>query len=308
MLNNKYSEDSIVETILFALDIELKKRRINKKYLNEIKVHKIVYNVADNLDLEITRSWYMRGCYVWCAEPIDLFLNVPEFSFRNVIDHLVKEILAILDDLIDDINVFQLKTSTFLRELYQKLAPSKFRDLYLANLDFKEMYDSFLNQLSSNQRLFFVEADTTEVSSSLSKLHMAITNTIEDNRILDVFIEYTSLLEKVALGLEEKARNDNVNKEMINFAKHVFEVYDNEVWKLPAIEITKQTIKGPRREDVIKSLSEAFNTTLNRVKVLMKSFEDKVAELNLSPSEEFLLEKILPTDSAKAYLRALRDL
>ncbi len=305
-LFNDYDEETLVRMILSCLDRVLKRRRIDKTYLNDVKVHKIVYMVAERLNLDITRSWYMRGCYVWCGNLINDF-----FKFSDFIDSPLNIIASIIVDAVEsvikDLGVFELKRQDFLKKLYKEFAPSEFRDLYVAYYDFKINYESFLNQLQPVERLFFVEIDSTLVSSSLSKLHMAITKTIEDHRIVDVFIEYTTLLETIAFGVEEKALDNEITKEMIKFCKEAYEFYDNEVWKLPAIEIAKRTMKGKNRNEILQKLLNNFNITLNNVKDL-KIYEKRIDELGLNPSEEFLLERIDPSPPAKAYLKALRDL
>jgi hypothetical protein len=301
---NNYDEETLVKMILAGLDRVLKSRKIDKDYLNEVKVHKIVYMVAEDLNLDITRSWYMRGCYVWCNKPINEYFK----PYGRIYLDPSPDIIDAINNVIRVLEVFSLKRQDFLKKLYEEFAPSEFRNLYIAYYDFKINYESFLRQLQQSEKLFFIDVDSTLVSSSLSQLHMAITDTIKDHRIVDVFIQYTTLLETIALGLEEKIRNNEVTKEMVDFCQEAYEFYDNEVWKLPATEIANRTMKGRNSREVLQKLWRNFNTTLSNVKVYLEIYEKRIDELDLNPSEEFLLERIEPSFPAKEYLKALRDL
>jgi len=301
---NNYDEETLVKMILAGLDRVLKSRKIDKDYLNEVKVHKIVYMVAEDLNLDITRSWYMRGCYVWCNKPINEYFK----PYGRIYLDPSPDIIDAINNVIRVLEVFSLKRQDFLKKLYEEFAPSEFRNLYIAYYDFKINYESFLRQLQQSEKLFFIDVDSTLVSSSLSQLHMAITDTIKDHRIVDVFIQYTTLLETIALGLEEKIRNNEVTKEMVNFCQEAYEFYDNEVWKLPATEIANRTMKGRNSREILQKLWRNFNITLSNVKVYLEIYEKRIDELDLNPSEEFLLERIEPSFPAKEYLKALRDL
>ncbi|ADB58737.1 hypothetical protein [Archaeoglobus profundus] len=315
-LLNNYDEDVLVKLILSGLNQVLRIKRIDKKYINETKVHKIVYNVAERLNLDnITRSWYMRGCYIWCNDPIEAFLSGKDINSINTIissipKDIAKTIVNTIKSVIEELGVFRLKSEGyhFLEEIYRRFAPSEFRDLYITNLKFKKSFESFIEQLYPNKRLYFVDVDSTIVSESLSELHMAISKTIEDHRIVNVFIEYTTLLETIALGIEEKARNNEVTEKLIEFCKEAYVYYDNEVWKLPATEIAKRTIKGQNSRNVLQNLQRNFNITLNNVKVYLKIYEKRIDELELNPSEDFLLERIESSLPAKEFLKALRDI
>jgi hypothetical protein len=301
---NNYDEETLVKMILAGLDRVLKSRKIDKDYLNEVKVHKIVYMVAEDLNLDITRSWYMRGCYVWCNKPINEYFK----PYGRIYLDPSPDIIDAINNVIRVLEVFSLKRQDFLKKLYEEFAPSEFRNLYIAYYDFKINYESFLRQLQQSEKLFFIDVDSTLVSSSLSQLHMAITDTIKDHRIVDVFIQYTTLLETIALGLEEKIRNNEVTKEMVDFCQEAYEFYDNEVWKLPATEIANRTMKGRNSREILQKLWRNFNITLSNVKVYLEIYEKRIDELDLNPSEEFLLERIEPSFPAKEYLKALRDL
>jgi len=95
---------------------------------------------------------------------------------------------------------------------------------------------------------------------------------------------------------------------MVNFCQEAYEFYDNEVWKLPATEIANRTMKGRNSREILQKLWRNFNITLSNVKVYLEIYEKRIDELDLNPSEEFLLERIEPSFPAKEYLKALRDL
>ena len=125
---NNYDEETLVKMILAGLDRVLKSRKIDKDYLNEVKVHKIVYMVAEDLNLDITRSWYMRGCYVWCNKPINEYFK----PYGRIYLDPSPDIIDAINNVIRVLEVFSLKRQDFLKKLYEEFAPSEFRNLYIA--------------------------------------------------------------------------------------------------------------------------------------------------------------------------------
>ena len=57
-------ENLVIDLMMRAVAEALKKKNLNIDNLRETKLQKILCKTAGDLDLPITRSWYMRGEYI----------------------------------------------------------------------------------------------------------------------------------------------------------------------------------------------------------------------------------------------------
>src|SRR3989304_7168582 len=57
-------ERRVVNSILQSLAKYMLDSNIDVKYLSEMKLQKIVFKTVEELELPVTRSWYIRGCMV----------------------------------------------------------------------------------------------------------------------------------------------------------------------------------------------------------------------------------------------------
>jgi len=302
-------EKEAVRLILTLLDEHLSEINFDKTYLNKIKVHKILYNTIEELNLDITRSWYKRGCFVWSCWGLDaLFLQT---KFTTVDSRVLpvmpskNEIIRAIKKSLQKYQILFRKSHAYLEELYEKDAPEEFRNIYTSNLAFKERYGEFIEEVRSkfgtSLELFFgelVPVTSKHVSSAITKLHLALSSV---EPVASVVIDYTTLFEELLIGVEEKVKKDELRPEHVDFIEEMFKFYDNKVWELPAKVITDRTIKGANKEVVLRNLNEKFPKLVEEVEFKKEDFEDKALKMDLFPSESYLAERIDVDDAAKAY-------
>ena len=83
-------EDRLTDLIVYAISRAIEKQEF-PRHLGNAKITKIVYDVAESLELPITRSWYKFGTYVWTdyakEDRLNQFLgkNLPSTDIQGTI-------------------------------------------------------------------------------------------------------------------------------------------------------------------------------------------------------------------------------
>ncbi len=310
---HNYDEDRSL-LILSVLDEYLEEKGYSKEKLSETKVHKILYDIIEELDLDITRSWYLRGKYVWGArKAIKDFLS-PNFRRKNISDRELselgvskEELKKTIENVIDKYSILFRTLLEYLAILYQEEAPEEFRDIYRANINLKENFSEFIDSLLSyiaepRETLlgFFTSFSVDYISHSITKLHLAISKLDE---IADVVIEYTSLLDEFVIGIEERFNSRSLKSDHVNFLKEAYEFYDENVWKLPATYIAIKTIKGSQAEEIRYWLEINQEKLSREVEDKLPKIEEEALKVDILPSEDYLKKRLEWDEATKQYYK-----
>lgn len=130
-ISSKEDENEFVQLLLFSLHKWVKTNKIDKKYINNLKIQKIFFNILEDINIPVTRSWYLYGGYVH-SDLIDkeiLFnfhMIFPQFE-ENRRDEIKYKIEYLLDLYSKEI-LFQDQTK-YLQIFYQT-APEPFKKIY----------------------------------------------------------------------------------------------------------------------------------------------------------------------------------
>lgn len=312
------AEGEAVKLILAFLDEQLAQINFDKTYLNKLKVHKILYNTIEELELDITRSWYKRGSFVWSCWSEGLDKQFLRATFLDMVNPEILSIMPSKDKIIRAINsslskyhILFKKTHAYLEDLYMKGAPDEFQEIYYTNFAFKERTEEFIYEVRSK---FGVSLETfldektpinsDYVSSAITKLHLALSCVKPASSIV---IDYTTLFEELLIGIEEKGNKDELRPEHVDFIEKMFEFYDNNVWSLPAKIITERTIKGANKDVILRMLDSKFPHLIQTVSLKKEEFETTALEMDLFPSENYLAKRVNLDETAKLYLQYTRE-
>jgi len=280
LITKPEDEKQAVKEILQSLAQFILDSDIDVKFLSEMKLQKIVFKTVEELELPVTRSWYIRGCMVHPGGTLSGSVR------KNTIEKLVKkpEKLVVNSDIyscFDDIKIekiFFTERNLFLRQLYSSMEPARFRNEYIPNneiiLTSEKMSRGTFNNISS------------VISENISKLYLGMQNDELFDGISSKFYDYLNFIEDVSIETEglveegaEIAQND------MSFFKRLSSAYHNTVWMEPASIISIETVKGLSAEKVIKQRKGYLPLAARNIANSLKELETRSKKLNLTLSE-----------------------
>jgi len=303
-------EEQLALLILSVVDECLREIKFPKEYLPKTKLHKIIYDVSEELDLEITRSWYLRGKFVWCArDPISRFFDITsnlsyaesEFRVFGLTKGVVKRAV---DMALRKFNVLTTRLNNYLAELYKHEAPEDYKGLYITHIYLKEKLEELLEEMSDclNKHALSVNS----FSNIIVRYHLELSR-LDD--IAGPVVEYTTLMDELLIGAEEKFNKNKLSEEHIEFLKTIFCYYDDTVWKLPATYVAEKTMKGPRKHDLISKLRNQRRELIEKIENKMYELEEKAYEIDMFPSEKYLAERVSWDDEvSREYFKLMTNI
>jgi|GEM_PF-2812252 len=320
------SNEEIQVLLILSVVEECLNERSYKGHLLTTKLHKIIYDVAEDLNLDITRSWYLRGKYIWAGQDIiTYFSNYNSLGeLGDVIDNgLFKSVLGHTEDVVkkaahaalNRFNVLYSNLNEYLSIMYKKDAPKEYKLLYSSHLSLKEIFDEIKGNidgyLNRNSLLFYIKDSFGDITLPVSQFSKTVFEYHKElSKIGDLanpVIEYTTLMDELILGAEEKLRMENFKEEHFNFLSEVLEYYDTVVWKLPSTYIAQKTIKGPRKEELLEKFENQLNHLIEKIEAKIYDLEDKAYEIDLFPSEDYIAKRISDSKIAKEYQKLIQE-
>ncbi len=232
-------ERRVVNAILHALVKYILDSKIDTKFLSEMKLQKIVFKTVEELELPVTRSWYIRGCMVHPGGTLG------SINFKGKIEKLVKspEKLEIEPDIyscFDSIqinNIFYTRRNKFLRELYSTMEPARFRNEYVPN-------NELILALEDMSKGVF-DGHNEIISENISKLYLGLQGDELFNNVSKEFYDFLDFMENVSIEVEGTVEDGaEVTPNDLNFFNSLSDAYYNTVWMEPASIISMETVVG----------------------------------------------------------------
>lgn len=260
-------EDSLVDVLMSALAKNDKVLETKGEFLNNLKIHKIFYRVCESLNLNLTRGWYLRGCYILNDNITKKYLST-FFSKKPPRTELFNAVSGEMNQIISDEKILFTKTNRYLDMLYRRYAPDEFKNIYinnhklllaLRNIDKKSKYQEIGNL-----------SEWIQDSEDKEYLINYLKSIIDDARQFEELSPYLDDIESVTKDIlinSEKLLESKLIKGIENY-------YYEGVWRLIASAILIRTVKGPRANEIIMQSKENV---------------DKVDEL-ISSSQKLLLQ------------------
>lgn|GEM_PF-3707569 len=248
------------------------------KFLTALKLHKIIYEVSEQLQLPITRCWYIRGRYInnpyvmrvdffrdLFASPDKIFLE----SGRkvNLIESIEKYpgLVYFFESKIEDIltktNIIFTPERTYLKELYRDKAPPRYSECYKTSYEFS-IFLIDLSELRTNRKETLLDFGTIDdfgyydkCKILVSNLHMSIKKIDEFNPFFDIIVKYTDMIEEATISIDFNKKNRDLSEkfpEIMKFLNSQSWFYLENIWKLFSKIIAINTVTGPRAETVKK--------------------------------------------------------
>lgn len=284
-------EDYITELIIEAIGEYLEEHDLDIQYMSDIKLQKVVFKVADTLNIPLTRSWYMRGCYVHNSIINRDFLK--EKMERGYEKEKGKEYKLLYDAVSKNIEeVWWTTTTRFLEGLYKTQAPEAYRSMYISNNDLlnlnKEVIN-FLRDFAGKRTLAkWITLSTdyyNRISKNVSKLHIELISKKEFGDLIIPFSNFTDLLEMLYLKIDDILKSEvDISRDILEFFELVDRVYFKNIWQYPALVISKETVIGIRKDEIIEENLTRLERAEDKINYHMEHIKEGASELDLLPS------------------------
>ena len=284
-------EKRVVGLILQTLAKYMIDSNIETEFISEMKLQKIVFKTVEELDLPVTRSWYLRGCMV---HPGGTLGGV---NFKGKIERLIKnpEKLVINHDIyscFDNIRVrnkiLLVRKDRFLRELYSTMEPNRFRSEYIPN-------NELILALGDMRRGLF-KGYNEMISENISNLELGLQGDDLFNGISKEFYEFLYFMEDTCIEIEGAVEDGaETTQDEVNFFESLSDVYYKTVWIEPASIISIETVKGLSADRVVEQRQGYLSLAAWKIREPLNELKQKADELNLSLSE---------SNIEKAYLKS----
>jgi len=283
-------EDRIAEFIIDAIAEYMRNQGLDLKYMNDIKLQKLVYRVADSLDIPLTRSWYMRGCYVHNSIiNRDFLRETMDDGYEKEKGEEYKLIYAAVSRNIED--VWWTPTTNFLEELYRTHAPETYRSIYISNNKIlnlnKEIKDVLRNYIIGQSTLAKWTPLSTDyyqrISKNISELHINLISRKEFRDLIIPFSDFTDLFEIFYLKIDD-ILNTKGDRNILEFFEHVDDVYFKNIWQYPALVISKETVSGIRKDEVIEETEARLERAEDNINCYTGHIRKEASTLDLLPS------------------------
>jgi len=266
----------LLYSILNAWNEKSDLKKTNYKYLTSLKLHKIGYDVSEDLDLPITRSWYIRGCYINNPHlmrkeyAIDLFndprhIQMPNGKIVNI-NNLISENSRLYSSMcyrvkesIESSKIIFTKERDYLNDLYRLKCP----EIYSPSYQHSYKYSSFLidlDKISYSQKGSLLDFGLVDeiglydaCKNLTTNLHITIRRRSEFRPYFDIIRTFTDFVEDLLMKLDINYHSSKTTPSftVFEFLKSLDDFYLESVWKVFAKIITINTVKGERKEQII---------------------------------------------------------
>jgi len=284
-------ERKVVNSILHSLAKYMLDSNIETKFLTEVKLQKIVFKTVEELELPVTRSWYLRGCMVHPGGTLSGSVQ------KKTVERLVKnpedlevntDIYACFDNIRIKDRIFFKKGDDFLRELYRSMEPEKFRKEYVPN-------NELILSLDKMGKGAYNEVNTV-ISENISKLYLGLQGDELFNRVSDKFYNFLDFMENTCIEVEGAVEDGaEIMPDDLEFFKRLGNVYYSNVWMEPASIISIETVQGLSAERVIMQRRGYLLLASRKIEEPLNELKQKAEGLHLSLSE---------ANIEKAYLKS----
>lgn len=275
------------------------------KYLTKLKLTKILFLVAEECNLDITRAWYRYGG--WICAPFDLHEAAREFYYNQTSinqeeDNLVKEKLKTrLREIKEEIEVkfrkiFFKKTEEFLEYFYEDNAPAEYKGKYIAFRRFIRYFEQFTTPQTTLENLILPKGDPSFWNKPqtfiqlISKFQVELTDILPEKILLEL-VDFTGLLEQTAILISwKKKQNLPITSKDYALITKLKTAFTEKGWGLIATYIAVNTVHGVRGEEKRAEFKARIMKREEALTHVIKKQENRLKHAKLLPSLDILKE------------------
>ena len=218
---------------------------------------KIVFFVADDLELPITRSWYLFGPFVHSSPEMELKL-APTFTTisrptpdgRRLTEKQFDRFTSRFEDLSDDImskveeyyEYMFMNDKKIMEGIYRELTPTDYRGFYISGMQIREFLQPLISPRPLNGRGLFYD----DYSTYLIEFQRSLSEFIDDVRVTDFLQRYLDLFDLMIIKLEYVHSDPKRLQTWRDTMGSLLNDFNSDIWRLPCSRILVKTIIGPR--------------------------------------------------------------
>jgi len=252
-------EDLIVRWAVAEIfrHLRMKRSPATLKFVKTTRIHKILYNTFEELNIPVTRSWFRYGCFIHSKELQSGNLGQLRSGYirtKNLGSRLGRLTGRLGIDLRKTEQVLWKNTDAmpariidYLDELYGN-APQDFRNIYNAKFKLNNTLHSFskVDRYNSNKYLNWL----SQVRNDISDFHSSVFSLSYFSDMSDFAYEISEVLEEALIKGLLLAQNHKLTQKKMVLLCRFDEFCDEYVWSPFAYGISAITVKGSRSEEV----------------------------------------------------------
>lgn len=255
-------------------------------YDHNVKINKLSHRAIEEFNLPVIRTWFRYGQCVPYDEIRPKKLNpqsLPPTGNNMSTQAFLKDPPSReeMRDFFLDIGIGEIlreeEMIPFLRDNYERFAPSEYKELYLKNLDILEIFEDlkYDEELVNNidQYRDQIHEDGMEL------VHLLIGNPQFDQEVIEHVEGSLHTIEDAFLSAENQETLSHNQRKTIYTSR---DLYHEFVWTLPAFVISSEKAKGPRNiaeeyrkegKQVIEENKETYPSRLDEYRYQMYEYD-----------------------------------
>ncbi|MHA1974873.1 MAG: hypothetical protein ACTSW1_17885, partial [Candidatus Hodarchaeales archaeon] len=297
MISSSSQENEVVKWLLSEIiNYHTKGSPTTNKYsrawASKTRMHKFIYSILEEFDINVTRSLYMWGGFVHndilgnqFSKYCSYYHSKPDLANHN--RKTVKEYGIPIEDILDYIVKFDDKISHLdsmnkLQYYYIENIPEEYNTLYTS----KQFVIVDISKLKThnnliNPTLFLATCDN--LSENLSKYHISSFELIDDRKLIDTNYTFTELLETSLEKIKYQLyKDEKILKKTTSFYNEANSFFTNYSWKPYACEVSQETVKGIRARTEKTKMNRASKKAIREAPNALSGLKERYEENTLS--------------------------
>ena len=270
--------------------------RTNLDWANRLRFQKIIFNIAEEQNIPITRSWYLWGGYVHSPimEPGGYENQITNFAAHpNMYVKLRAEVSAlsldresIINELIKQTDYFTSSSSReFLPKYYQEKTPEQYTNLYLSKQYLNDVLYDF-SRIDVYEEDYFYKIKSF-YNKQFYDFYLSSNEIIDENRINntkdDFYTIVNTAIDKVEVQVIQRT---NVMRSILRFFSDVYDNYKTYIWFPYATRVSQKTLTGVRAKTERISMAEKEFYSIQKGTENIRSLGFKLEKENIEPTYE----------------------
>jgi len=293
-------ESAIIRTILRdTYKILTENSSFNFSYASEVKLQKLFFIIAEELDIPLTRSWYRYGGYVHndviscerlCRIPFELSLgrNSDVERAERLLRDIRSDYINLLHELVP--KIFYIPLDEFLKDFYER-APKDYKPLYYSNMaienDFKlvKNFNPESSKFWQNSIISYMSKDSkTDFSTykrfanHISSLILEVSNSPDLSCLYEYTNKYAEMLDDCLIKMAF------LGKKSLHHLNELKKTYEHAIWNTIALKISINTLTGVNAKGVKADQEYKFYTSDAKVNRRLVALEASLTKDNMLPS------------------------